>query len=98
MDEYVEITTLSHFKLKYVLPVDVFERMGFSEPIDQKALLDCINAGEFKEFSQKHLGEVIADVNAYTEEDMLEIFDKDNEYLINWPLERKIAYLKNWQG
>lgn len=97
MTDYIEITTLSHFKLKYVIPVKDFEALGFTEPVDGDALIKMINAGAVKEFSQLHLGEVLADIVEYNEEDMLTIFDKDNEYLKNWSRERKIEYMTNWR-
>ena len=95
-DNYVFITTLSHFKLKYAIPQSAFDSLGFKEPIDTKELLSLINSGKFKEFSQAHLGEVLSDVSVYTEEDALTIFDIDNTYLSEWSKEQKLKYLQNW--
>lgn len=97
MTDYVEITTLSHFKLKYVMPAKDFEALGFTEPVDSEALMKMINAGAVKEFSQLHLGEVLADVQEHNEEDMLTLFDMDNDYLKNWSREQKIKYMTNWR-
>jgi hypothetical protein len=93
---YVLITTLSHFKLKYAIPEAAFAELGFSEPIDQQKLLELINSGKFKEFSQTHLGEVLADVSQYTQEDMLAIFNEDNDYLSDWTTDKKVDYLDKW--
>lgn len=95
-DNYVIITTLSHFKLKYAIPQVDFDALGFSEPIDREELMQLVSSGRVKEFSQTHLGEVIGDVSVYTEEDALTIFDIDNDYLKEWSKEKKIAYIKNW--
>jgi hypothetical protein len=94
--EYVLITTLSHFKLKYAIPREDFEKLGFSEPLDPEQLVAYIADGNVHEFSQSHLGEVLKDVSVYTEEDMLTIFDIDNAYLNDWTKEQKIQRLTNW--
>lgn len=95
--EYVLITTLSHFKLKYAIPREDFDKLGFSEPIDQEQLVRFVSTGDVQEFSQTHLGEVVSDVSVYTEEDMLTIFDIDNAYLKDWDTEQKIRYLNKWK-
>jgi hypothetical protein len=95
-ENYVFITTLSHFKLKYAIPQSAFDSLGFKEPIDTNELLSLINSGRFKEFSQAHLGEVLSDVSVYTEEDALTIFDIDNTYLSEWPKDKKLNYLSSW--
>lgn len=95
-ENYVFITTLSHFKLKYAIPQSAFDSLGFKEPIDTDELLSLVNSGRFKEFSQTHLGEVVSDVSVYTEEDALTIFDIDNSYLSQWSEEQKLSYLSSW--
>jgi hypothetical protein len=95
--EYVLITTLSHFKLKYAIPREDFDKLGFSEPLDREQLISFVSTGDVQEFSQAHLGEVVSDVSVYTEEDMLTIFDIDNDYLKDWNTEQKIRYLNRWK-
>jgi len=94
--EYVLLTTLSHFKLKYAIPREDFDSLGFVEPIDQEQLIRFVSTGNVQEFSQTHLGEVVNDVSVYTEEDMLTIFDIDNVYLKDWTVEKKLQYLNKW--
>jgi hypothetical protein len=96
-DEYVLITTLSHFKLKYAIPREDFEALGFTEPLDQQKLIDLVNQGKVREFSQTHLGEVVGDVSVYAEDDMLTIFDTDNNYLSGWSKDKKISFMRNWK-
>ena len=96
-DEYVLITTLSHFKLKYAIPREDFEALGFTEPLDQQKLIDLVNQGKVREFSQAHLGEVVGDVSVYAEDDMLTLFDADNEYLSGWSKDKKISFMRNWK-
>ena len=95
--DYVIVTTLSHFKLKYAIPADEFDKLGFEEPIDQEALSKYLSAGTVKEFSQSHLGEVVADVTVLTEEDTLKLFDVDNDYLSDWPQTQKLEWINSWR-
>jgi hypothetical protein len=95
-DNYVIITTLSHFKLKYAIPQADFDALGFKEPIDQEKLVELVSSGRVRELSQTHLGEVLGDISVYTEADALTIFDIDNAYLKNWTVEQKIAYMQKW--
>lgn len=95
--EYVLVTTLSHFKIKYAIPIQDFEALGFSQPIDTEKLSKYIETGKVKEFTQKHLGEVVADAAVYTQDDLLTIFDVDNDYLKNWTREQKIAWIDRWE-
>lgn len=96
-DNYVMITTLSHFKLKYAIPQDDFDALGFTEPLDREKLAELVQSGKVREFSQTHLGEVVSDVSVYTEEDVLTIFDYDNAYLSGWSKEKKIEYISSWE-
>lgn len=95
--EYVLVTTISHFRLKYAIPVKAFEALGYSEPIDQEKLSKYLAEGNIKEFSQLHLGENVCDVTMYDEQDMLKLFDEDNAYLASWTDEQKIDWIQRWQ-
>lgn len=95
--EYVLVTTISHFKIKYAIPSDEFNKLGFSEPVNTEKLADYINSGKVKEFTQHHLGENVADVSVYNEEDIVELFDLDNAYLAKWPTSQKIEWINRWE-
>ena len=95
--EYVLVTTISHFRLKYAIPKEQFEALGYSEPIDTEKLSAYLSQGNVKEFSQAHLGEQVCDVAIHTQEDMLKIFDVDNDYLAGWTDEQKIDWIQRWQ-
>lgn len=95
-NEYVLITTLSHFKLKYAMPAEDFKKLGFSDPVDQTKLAELINQGRLKEFSQTHLGEVVSEVSVLNESDILTVFDAENDYLKAWSQDKKLEYIKNW--
>ena len=65
-------------------PVDVIEWAN-----------DTVNMNECEEFSQEHMGEYIVDTVEMNEEDMLELFDKDNDYLHEWTKDQKIEWIRN---
>jgi len=95
--EYVIVTTISHFRLKYAVPREEFETLGYVEPIDTVKLSAFISEGNVKEFSQTHLGEQVCDVAVYNEEDTIELFDLDNDYLAEWTTAQKIAWINRWK-
>jgi hypothetical protein len=93
--DYVIITTLSHFRLKYAIPRTEFDKL-YSEPIDTKQLAEAITAGSYKELSQLHLGEIVQDVSVVNQADAITIFDAENAYLRDWSLEQKLKFLESW--
>jgi hypothetical protein len=52
-------------------------------------VMDAITTGDLKEFSQKHLDECIYDINRIKKKAYIELFDKDNDYLKQWPVKMK---------
>ena len=50
---------------------------------------DTVVMEEAKEFSQEWLGETISRVTEITEDDYLVLFDKENDYLKNWDVDKK---------
>jgi len=95
--EYVLVTTISHFRLKYAIPRKEFEALGYSEPIDISKLSSYVSEGNVKEFSRVHLGEQVCDVSVYNEGDTIELFDLDNPYLSEWPTTQKIEWINRWK-
>jgi hypothetical protein len=81
MKEYVVITTISHFRLKYIVPAD-----EYNEPIDLDNVTD---------FSQMHISEDIIASEKITEDEALALFDAENQYLRNWPRSKKIDFINN---
>jgi hypothetical protein len=57
---------------------------------------DCVTCNEVEEFSQQWLGEQIVEIQELDEEQILELFDKDNDYLKSWSRDQKLNYIKNW--
>lgn len=99
--KYVVVTATSTFKLKYVIPTEALQELNDATELDQERARawaqDCVVMEEVKDFSQKHLGEHIVDVDVVDEDTMLEIFDRENDYLSEWTQEQKIDYARNWK-
>jgi hypothetical protein len=95
--EYALVTTISHFRLKYAIPLKEFEALNFGEPINREKLSAYLSTGHVKEFSQLHLGENVCDVSVYDEQDTLSVFDEDNAYLASWTIEQKVNWIQRWQ-
>jgi hypothetical protein len=74
---------------------DDLQKQGSHNPVDAiEWANDTVNMNECEEFSQKHMGEYIVDTVEMNEEDMLELFDKDNDYLREWTKDQKIAWIR----
>jgi len=71
-------------KLNPDLPVDSVEWAN-----------DTVSSEECEEFSQEHMGEYIVDTVEMNEDDMLDLFDKDNECLSEWTKDQKIELVRN---
>lgn len=50
---------------------------------------DTVTMEEATEFSQEWLGEQISRVTEITEDDYLVLFDRENDYLKEWDIEKK---------
>ena len=101
-ERYVVVTAISTFRQRYCIPMSELQKLNLEVPLDaQKAIEwanDSVTAEDVKEFSQHWLGENIIDTFILDEERVLNLFDRDNDYLATWTKEQKLAYLKKWQG
>jgi hypothetical protein len=87
--------------MRYCIPVDELQQLNTDVPIEGHEIEwaeDCVTCGEVEEFSQKHIGETIIDSEIVTEEEMLNKFDSDNDYLAGWTTEKKIAHVRKWKS
>ena len=97
-DRYVVVTAVSTFRERYVVPVDELQALNPDMPVDPKWALDLVTCEEVEEFSQLHIGEQIVDMAEKTEDEVLELFDKDNDYLKEWDKDQKIKHIRNWKA
>jgi hypothetical protein len=86
--QWVLVEAISQFRQRYMVQVPV----GTDQFGNNKAnwALDTVTLEEAKEFSQKHLGEVITSHRVVTEKEALALCDEDNEYTQMWNDEHKI--------
>jgi len=98
MNDYIVVTTIQTFRHRYVMHKDDIQSRNLSHQASEKDLIewaqDEVTMEDVNEFSQLYLNEVITDVNAISEDEMLKLFDKDNDYLINWEKETKVNWVR----
>lgn len=100
MTRYIAVTAISSYRMRYVIPVDELQQLNPDFPIEGLEGVwasDCVTCEEVEEFSQKWLGETIVDAYEMTEEEVLEQFDIDNDYLKDWSTEQKLKHIRNWK-
>jgi malate/lactate dehydrogenase len=88
MSKLVMVDVLSSFRIRYVVKVESDVRDALDEVVWREG------DTTFKEFSQKHIDPTaIIDHREITEEEYLELFDKDNGYLKTWTDEQKKSFI-----
>ena len=97
--DYVVVTAISQHRMRYVMRKDALRKCNtLEDPTDQQLTQwaqDTVVMQECEEFSQEWLGEVITDTYECTEDEMLTLFDKDNDYLSKWDRDQKIKWVSN---
>ena len=94
--DYVVVTCISSYRMRYVMHRDDLQRLSPLDPVDAiEWANDTVNMNECEEFSQEYMGEYIIDTVEMNEEDMLELFDKDNDYLREWTKDQKLEWVRN---
>ncbi len=83
---YATFTTVSMFRHRYVV------EMKDEDKVDD--LADLVTCEELEEFSQHHVDEVIVDSSIVTEQEMLDMFRRDNAYLASWSDEYVLEWVK----
>ena len=97
--DYVVVTAISSYRMRYVMHRDDLQKLnpsvgGLAIGNAPEWANDTVTAEECEEFSQEHMGEYIVDTVEMNEEDMLELFDKDNDYLREWTKDQKIEWIR----
>jgi hypothetical protein len=100
--QYVLVTAISHFRMRYCIPVDELRKENLDATDDQfdpvTRAKDCVTMNEVDEFSQAHISEDIVDTRVVSEEEMLRQFDEDNDYLRSWTTDKKIEFVHRWKS
>jgi hypothetical protein len=94
-ERYVMVTCVDTFRTRYCIPASALKTNDLKEMIEYAK--DSVTCHDVTEFSQKHLGEQISDVFILDEERMLQMFDRDNDYLAGWSKEKKLEHVSRWE-
>ena len=93
--DYVVVTALSSYRMRYVMHRDDLQKLNPLDPVNAiEWANDTVINDKCEEFSQEYMGEYIVDTVEMDEEDMLELFDKDNPSLGKWTKDQKVAMVR----
>jgi hypothetical protein len=95
-NKYAIVTAVSSYRMRYAIPIEDLKNLNKEAQVELEWAAYAVTCEEVEEFSQQWLGEQIIDVQELDEEQTLELFDKDNEYLRGWSKDQKLDYIKNW--
>jgi hypothetical protein len=94
--QYVLVTAISHFRMRYCVPVDALDSEDEDVAVHKAKML--VDNQEVQEFSQLHISEDVVDTQILSEDELLAQFDADNDYLRSWTDEKKIEWVNNWKS
>lgn len=97
-NKYAIVTAVSTYRMLYVIPIEDLQNLNKNAQVKLEWAADAVTCDEVEEFSQQWLGEQIVDVEELNEEQILELFDKDNDYLKSWSEDQKLDYIRNWKA
>lgn len=95
--QYVMVTAVSTFRQRYCIPMDQLQEENTNVTVDPLWALDAVTCNDVNEFSSEHIGEIIVDHDVMSEEDVLSLFDRDNDYLKNLDESKKISMIRDWK-
>lgn len=102
-ERYVVVTAVSTHRMRYAIPMSELQKLSPEIDITDNPAIqiewakDAVTMEEVKDFSQDHLGEQIVDTFILDEERVLQLFDRDNDYLKSWTKEQKLKYIHEWK-
>ena len=85
MPKYL-IETVSVFRHRYVIETDTQEKA-------EDAVINHIEIGDLREFSQKHITESIPECKEISDSDYLKMFDQENDFITDWPVSQKLSWI-----
>jgi hypothetical protein len=90
MPKYL-VDTISMFRLRYV--IECKEEEHALDEVTWVTTGGEVDLDVWQEFSQQHIGENIISSREITDEEYLDLFDKDNDYLKEWTIEQKMKFV-----
>jgi hypothetical protein len=97
MSKYYVVTAVSQYRTRYVIPVDSLQEENPDDQVSVEWAEDSVTCNEVEEFSQLWLGETIVDAAEVDEEQVLQMFDRENDYLSTWDRDYKLNYIRDWK-
>ena len=95
--QYVIVTAVSTFRQRYCIPMDELQAENTDMTVDPLWALDAVTCDEVNEFSQLHIGELIVDHEVLSEEEALAMYDRDNDYLKDIDVDKKVRMMRDWK-
>jgi len=93
--DYVIVTAISSYRMRYVMHRDDLQNKNPNQPVNATEWAhDTVIMERCEEFSQEHMGEYIIDTMEMSEENVLELYDKENDYLSEWTKEKKLVHIR----
>lgn len=91
MSKIVLVETISLFRHLYAIELEDDEPAAFAED----SVVFAATGGDTKleDFAQKHISEDILSHRVISEEQYLELFDNENNYLSEWSAEQKKKFI-----
>ena len=102
-ERYAVVTCVSQFRQRYCIPVSELQKLNDNYDLTAEPHLavewaeECVLGQEVNEFSQHYMDELIVDTFMLDEERVLQLFDRDNDYLKDWSKEQKLNHIHNWK-
>jgi hypothetical protein len=88
MKKLVMVDCLSQFRIRYCVEVED----NIDDALDHVTMYEN-DPDILQEFSQYHIGCPIVSHKEISEEEYIRMFDEDNDYLKNWPKEKKLKFI-----
>lgn len=87
--KYAVIKTISTFECTFIVEM----KDGETDP---RPYADYVVCNDVEEFAQVHVDECVLpnSIRAVNQKEVLEIFDRENDYLKGWTKEQKINYIE----
>lgn len=100
-EKYVVVTATSTHRMRYVVPVSELQKLNTNTTIDDDKAIewaqDSVVCEDVAEFSQHYMGEHIVDTEIVDEQQILNLWDRDNDYMANLTTEEKLKRIHDWK-
>ena len=91
MGKIVLVETVSTFR--HIYAVELIDDVPDDYALDEVVNLACGGESKLEEVGQVHVAEDIFSHRVVSEEEYLKIFDEMNDYLKDWPTEKKKKFI-----